>query len=171
MGNTGPIGANWSVNNWSYGTGDNAVSIETVINETSKIPQKFFGGEAIENDESMQQMHQDLLSIDQTIINMFRRNKSSTTTKQTADESYRQQQYDQRSSAVSQQIHTDNDGNSLEPAFLDTNELPAVLPVTDSANTEPQTSNRSILGCSHRIVDSKMTEYVCRRCNQAETCL
>lgn len=170
MGNTGSVAGNWSVDNWPFSTGENAVSIETVINETSKIPKKYFGGEAIENDPSINQMQRDLLAFDETIINMFRRNKSTEQVRKTTDEYYRQQ-CDQRSSSSSQANSAENDGDYLQAAFVDDNGLPAVLPVSDSSTTAPQTSSRSILGCSHFTTDSKTTEYVCRQCNQAETSL
>jgi len=75
MGSSQSATANWSIDDWAYGTGENAATVEDVIQETRKIPLKYFGGDAIQNDASMHQMQHDLLSFDATVKNLFRRKK------------------------------------------------------------------------------------------------
>lgn len=150
--------ANWSVDDWAFGTGANALSAEEVMAETSKLPAKLFGGEVIQNDPSMNQMQTDLLSIDETFKNLFRskkkKQKKSAATSQTT---YQEQgQYHHHES---QQGH----GDYLQPISVDKN---ASAP---SAPLYPQSAQRLTWRCTGCTSENKVSERFCRRCGQAET--
>ena len=54
----------WTVNDWAFGTAPNAVPMEEVMDEVKQMPMKYFGGNVIQKDTSMQQLQHDLLSFD-----------------------------------------------------------------------------------------------------------
>ena len=172
MGNKQATTASWSVDDWAYGTGANAVSIDEVIEETSKIPHKYFGGAAIENDASMHQMQNDLLSFDQSVKNLFRRKKNKKSKKQTppADQYYQQEYEEQEySEEVSQPNDSGDNQNYLQPIYLDANGIAPSVPYEQSSTSFPTNSNKATWRCSHCTVENKITERTCRKCGQAET--
>ena len=63
--------ANWSMDDLAFGTGDNAVQLEEVVDEMGQIRMKYFGGEAIQNDASALEIQRELLQIDKKIKNLL----------------------------------------------------------------------------------------------------
>ena len=86
---------NWSMDDWAYGTGENAVQIEEVIDEAKQVPMKYFGGNTIANDPSMQQMQQDFLALDQKFKKLFfwRKKKRARRAEAEAQQQQQQQEY------------------------------------------------------------------------------
>ena len=122
-------------------SGENAVSINDVIEGTSQIPKKYFGGDLIQNDPSIQQMQQGLLAFDEAIKNiLFRRNR-------------KQSQVDTQSIP-----RFDND-NYLQPTFINHDDLSASV----------STINKATWRCTYCEIENHTTEHACRRCGQAET--
>jgi len=116
---------NWTVDDWAFGTGENAVPLEEVIEEAKTVPARYFGGRAIGNDPTMQQMQQDLLSFDDTIKRIFFRRKKNKRTKQQdySDEQYyaeneNQAYYDQNQQSIpevdEEQFPSDRNDNNEE---------------------------------------------------------
>lgn len=67
----------WTIDDWAFGTGPNAVHLEDVFQEAKTVPTRFFGGETIENDPSMHRLQEELLLFDRFLRKLFRRKKSS----------------------------------------------------------------------------------------------
>lgn len=154
----------WTVDDWAFGTGANALSTEEVMQEASKLPSKLFGGKAIENDPSMHQMQNELLSIDQTLKNLFRRkkkNKRSREPVEQVEEYYPDQQYYDPSIPP----QTGND-DYLQPIPIDQNQQSQEAPPSAPGYTEKLTWRCKMCTC-----ENKISENVCRRCKQAETAL
>ncbi len=158
--------ANWSVDDWAYGTGENAVTIEEVAHEAKQIPIKYFGGAAIENNESMHQMRNDLLAFDETIKNLFRRKKNKRSKRDQAPPNeyyYEEQQVDE----VPQL--TDLEQNNLQPVYTIADGAPSSEPLPDSSRFVTENNTKAIWRCGNCAVENKITERVCRRCGQTET--
>jgi hypothetical protein len=160
--------ASWTIDDWAYGTGANAVSMEEVVQETGRIRTKYFGGQAVENDASIHQMQHDLLSFDETLKNIFRRkkNKRSKQYEPPSDEYYyeEEEEQEQQFDAIAQPTDSQEKRSYLQPIFTDGDALPSV-PITDPATN----TGKIIWRCSNCTVENKMTDRVCRRCGQAET--
>ncbi|CAF4642153.1 unnamed protein product, partial [Rotaria magnacalcarata] len=69
MGQKQAAASSWTIDDLAFGTGQNAVQIEEVIDVVQKIPGKMFGGKVIENDATISRMQTDLLSFDDTLMN------------------------------------------------------------------------------------------------------
>lgn len=181
MGSRQSSTASWSVDDWAFGTGQNALSLDEVVEESKQIPIKYFGGSAVENDPSMHQMQNDLLNFDDSLKNLFRRKKNRRARRdqqqQPSGEEYyyyeegeqqQQQQYEQYpQSKDAQQNQT-----YLSPIYVQSNDQ--TLSGTgnknyDPSETEEKAAAKAIWRCSNCTVENKITERVCRRCGQAET--
>jgi hypothetical protein len=174
MGSSQSSTASWSIDDWAYGTGENAATLDDVIHETSKIPGKYFGGNAIQNDASMHQMQHDLLSFDATLKNLFRRkkNKRSKRNQPPSDEDYYyydEQQQQQQSEEIPQPTDSEQNQNYLQSIYTEPNRLPPLDAIYDSVNVTEKPSGKVIWRCSNCTVENKITERVCRRCGQSET--
>lgn len=164
MGNTLKAGTtNWSVDDWAFGTGENAVSPDEVLTEASKLPARYFGGKAIENDASIQQMQHDLLSFDDTIKNLFRRKKKKKSKNMPTEEQYyADQQYyeEQQPYPDTQQMDRSDNHGYLQPTFTDT---------SPAANSVAQNNNKLIWRCTNCAAENKTTEEACKRCGLEES--
>lgn len=174
MGSRQSSAKNWSVDDWTFGTGENAVSLDAVVEEGKKIPAKYFGGNAIQKDETMHQMQNDLLSFDDTLKNLFRRKKNKRSKQDqeqepTADEYY---YYDeqQQSEEFPQTTDSVQNQNYLSPVFVQENGQSSSTPLIDELReSEERIANKPIWRCTNCTVENKITERVCRRCGQCET--
>ncbi len=162
MGKNQSTTANWSTDDWAYGTGQNAVSIEEVLHETSKIPEKYFGGQAIQNDASMHQMQRDLLSFDETLINLFRRKKPKQSRNNIPTEDGYYYYEEQQSDASAQPMDLEQNQNYFQPLYANGNELSTPIPGINS-------SDKLFWRCTNCTAENKKIQRVCRRCGQAET--
>lgn len=91
--------ANWSVDDWAFGTGANAVQLEDVMEEAKTIPARYFGGKVIGNDISMQQMQRDLVQFDDVFKRVFRRKKNKRSKEQN---NYDEQNYAENQEYIDQ---------------------------------------------------------------------
>lgn len=181
MGQSQSATSSWSVDDWAFGTGANAISTEEVITETSKLPAKLFGGEAIEQDSSMHQMQRDLLSFDDTLKRIFlRRKKNKRPSRQIPqDDAYYYQ---------TEEVGAPIDGQLADPNYLPPvpvishrgSETPAPplaaaeAPPEADAAVKPLSENPSaklFWRCTQCTADNKVTESSCRRCGTVETAL
>jgi hypothetical protein len=158
MGKNQSTTANWPVDDWTPGTSQNAISIEGVINETKKIPVKYFGGQAIENDASMHQMQRDLLSFDETLKNLFRKNKTKQSSNNISTEDGYYYYYEEQQ----QPIDSEQNQNYFQSIFPNENISSSVIPGTIN-------SNKLFWRCTNCMAENKKTEQACRQCGQAET--
>ena len=172
--NQSVAGTGWSIDDFAYGTGANAVSIDAVIAQTGTLPTRLFGGEAIQNDATMHQMQHDLLAIDDTLKRIFLRRKK---TKRSAQDRPEDEYYPEEESAAVQQS-TDsrsNEDHYLVPTFIDVNQtVPSHVleSIPDSLSNAAKNFNNKILWrCTQCTAENKITERVCRRCRQCETAL
>ncbi|CAF3251624.1 unnamed protein product [Rotaria socialis] len=168
MGNMQSGNENWNINDLVFGTAANAVTTDEVVAEVSKLPAKYFGGEAIENDASMHQLHNDLLSFDESIKRIFRRKK----TKQSQNNLPAPDEYDyedQESMPTTESTDTMVDQNYLKPTFLDRNIPLSSISVAESMNDRVKNTHRIIWRCTNCTAENKITESACRRCGLAET--
>jgi hypothetical protein len=165
MGKNQSTPANWSVDGLSSETGENAVSFEDVLNESKKIPEKYFGGQSLENNPAMHEMQRDLLSFDETLKGFFRKKKnpSSINNIPTEDGYYYYEEEQQ------QPIDTLQNQNYLEPTFVNENSNSTVRPVGNSMNYAPKNPNKLFWRCTNCMAENKKTEHACRRCGEAET--
>lgn len=158
MGKNQSTVAQWSANDVAFGNGPNAVSIEEVIEEVGRIPEKYFGGEAIENDSSMHQMHHDLLAIDEKLKSFFSRKKAQQSRNDySSADPYDAYQIQQQTSRDSGQNH-----DYLEPISII-----GMDPSSSFSMTHSQTY--LLWRCGNCTMENKIGERVCRRCGQAET--
>ncbi len=133
---------NWTIDDWVFGTDDNALTMELVIGELKQIPIKYLGGRKIANDTSMQRLQQDLLAFDQTLKQIFLRRK---TNKQSKTPYYDQNEYS----------IPEEDENQLLLFYAD---------------DEPQTTTKhSSWRCKYCNKKIKSTDTICRRCKQLDT--
>ncbi|UJR28976.1 hypothetical protein I4U23_010194 [Adineta vaga] len=154
----------WSVDDWAYGTGANAVPVDEVVEEVGKMPARYFGGKTIGNDPSMNQMQQDLLSFDDTLKKLFRRKKNKRSKHEEPEEEY----YYEDGQAMSQEDATES--GYISPTSLDRNTASSVPnQTTDSSLDAPTNRTKLIWRCGQCAADNKVTESSCRRCGQAET--
>jgi hypothetical protein len=170
MGNKQSSTANWSVDDWAFGTGANAVTIDEVVEETRKIPAKYFGGDAIEKDASMHQMQNDLLAVDEVFKNLFRRKKNRRSIQNQpppSDEYYYYEE--QQSEEFPQPTDSEQNQNYLPPIYANANGLPILEPINNSLKAVENNASKAIWRCSYCAIENKITERVCRRCGQAET--
>jgi hypothetical protein len=147
-----------SVDDLAYGTGQNTVSMEDVINETGKLPARLFGGEAIENDQSMHQMHNDLLSFDDTLKRLFQRKTNKRPKREISQDEYYYEEQPQNQ-------------DYLPSIFTDGNQPPSLDPITDSTNNTEDVQDKLFWRCTYCTTANKRTENACRRCGQSETAL
>jgi len=172
MGSRQSTTSNWSIDDWAYGTGENAATIEDVIHETSKIPGKYFGGNVIEKDASMHQMQNDLLSFDAAVTNLFRRKKNKRSKRnqpQYDEEYYYEEEQQQQSEGIPPPTDSEQNQNYLQSIYTEPNRLPPLEPIYDTVNVTEKPSGKIIWRCSNCTVENKITERVCRRCGQSET--
>ena len=157
--------AGWSVDDWAFGTGANALSAEEVITETSKLPAKLFGGEAIEKDPSMHRIQNDLLNFDDSLKGIFRgKKKKQKKSDGNFQEDYHQQQ---QNYPQAQQGHQDY----LQPMPIDQAQMnPSAAPYPPQY-PPLQSNQRLTWRCTGCTSENKATERYCRRCGQVETSL
>lgn len=156
--------ASWSVDDWAYGTGTNAVPVDEVVEEVGKMPARYFGGKRIGNDPSMNQMQQDLLSFDDTLKNLFRRRKHKRAAQQPQGEG--QDQYEDGQAYAEE---------AEEPTYLDptprdkesSDQSASALP--NASGAAATNKSKLLWRCSSCAAENKVTESSCRRCGQAET--
>ena len=164
------MGKNQStVENWTYGTGENAVTFGDVLSETKKIPEKYFGGQSIQNNPAMHEMQRDLLSFDETLKNLFRKKKDppSRNNIPTEDGYYYYEEEEQQEQQ--QPIDSVQNQHYLEPTFINENSTSPVTPVGNSINHVPRNPNKLFWRCTNCMAENKKTEHACRRCGEAET--
>jgi len=143
------------MDNWAFGTGENAIPFEKVLDEAKTIPARYFGGQTIGNDPSMQQMQHDLLAFDDKLTRFFfRRKKNKRSKKQNySDEQYytqNRQYYDQTQESIPEE-----DEDQLSSIYADNN---------------PQTTNKnSSWQCRYCNAENKSMDIICRQCKQIET--
>jgi len=147
--------SNWTVNDWAFGTADNAVPLEDVMDEVQKMPMKYFGGNAIQNDASMQQMQRDLLSFDDTLKRLFfwrKKNKRSKKQNYSDGEYYgeNEQNYDRNH----QSIPEEDESPSLPPIYVNRNEQPMDI--------------NSSWKCRICGTENQLTQMECQQCKQIE---
>ena len=177
MGQSQSATSSWSVDDWAFGTGTNAISTEEVITETSKLPAKLFGGEAIEQDASMHQMQHDLLNFDDTLKRIFfRRKKNKRSSRQIPqDDAYYYQ---------TEEVGAPIDGQLANPDYLppvpvishrgSETSAPEPAPLEADASVKQASENPSaklFWRCTQCTADNKVTESSCRRCGTTETAL
>jgi hypothetical protein len=149
MGSRQSSTANWSVDDWAYGTGENAVPVEEVVAEVRLIPARYFGGKAIGNDESMHQMQRDLLAFDDTLKRIFFRRKKK-----------KQPQTD---------VPPEEYPNHLSPIYANSTAPSSAPPTIDRSNDATTNNTKLFWRCSHCTAENKVSDNACRRCGQAET--
>jgi hypothetical protein len=169
MGQSQAARPNWSVDDWAFGTGANAMTAEEMIAETKKIPSKLFGGDAIESDASMHQMQRDLLSFDDALKRLFRRKKRKHSKQAAYDE-----QYDYQNDQEQSPAYADDNNEYLAPvAFVaDSAGLDASVPhdnVEQTGDTVKNSNPKLFWRCTQCTADNKITESSCRRCGLIET--
>jgi len=115
---------NWTVDDWAFGTGENAVPLEDVIEEAKTVPARYFGGRVIGNDSSMQQMQRDLLSFDDTLKRIFFRRKKNKRTKRQdySDEQYYAENENQAYYDQNQQSIPEEDEEQFSSDYNDNNQ-------------------------------------------------
>lgn len=152
--NQSSTAGNWSTDHWTNGTSSNGVSIEQVLDEAQKIPQKYFGGQAIENDPIVHQIQDDFLAFDETLKKFFRfgRTKSSISDYSSIDGSDAYQ-VEQQASRDSEQSH-----DYLEPI--------SIIGM-DSSMTNSQ--RHLYWRCGNCTMENRIPERICQRCGQMET--
>lgn len=114
--------SDWTVNDWAFGTATNAVPIDDVVHEVSQMPRRYFGGDAIQNDASMQQMQRDLLSFDDTLKRLFfwrKKNRRGKKSRPVEEEEYPVdgEYYDH----MQQPIAEVDESSSLPPIYSEPN--------------------------------------------------
>lgn len=163
--------ASWTVDDWAYGTGANAVPVDEVVEEIGKLPARYFGGKTIENDASMHQMQQDLLAFDETIKRIFRRKKNKRS-KQEPEAAAEEEYYYEDGQAIPEEDAKDlqQEPAYLEPTTVDRNTASSIPNQANNSSLDaPATRGKLIWRCTHCAMDNKVTETSCRRCGQAET--
>lgn len=169
MGNSQSGRGNWNVDEVAFGTAKNAVTIDEVVTEVGKIPTKYFGGAAIENDATMHQLQNSFLSFDESIKKLFRRKKSKESQDDVAspDEYYYE---DQEPMPFGESPDLVDDQGYLRPTFLDKNKSSSSTPIpAEWMNERFQNTNKIIWRCTSCTAENKITEHSCRRCGLAET--
>lgn len=117
----------WTMNDWAFGTAQNAVPIDDVVDEVKQMPLKYFGGNTIQNDVSMQQLQRDLLSFDDTVKRLFfwrkknRRSKKNQPLQEEYDEYPVDGQYYDQTQQQPPSI-AEEDESPLPPIYVDRNE-------------------------------------------------
>ncbi|CAF0761387.1 unnamed protein product [Adineta steineri] len=167
MGNKQGTTSSWSVDDWAYGTGENAVPVEEVVDEVKKIPKKYFGGQAIENDASMHQMQNDLLSFDDTLKRIFFRRKKNKRSRKDEQQQPEEEEY-YYEEEEEQRVDGAENPEYLEPIYVTRGDLSS-MPTTDSSDYTTTTNKSVIWRCSHCTQENKVSENSCRRCGQAES--
>jgi hypothetical protein len=141
----------WTVNDWAFGTASNAVPVEDVVEEVRQMPLKYFGGNAIQNDRSMQQMQRDLLSFDDQLKRLFfwrKKNKRSKKENYSNEEYYEENEpyYDGNHQTISEEDET---LPPLPPIYVD------------------QTMNKnSLWKCQSCGTQNQSTDIECKQCKQ-----
>lgn len=147
MGNNQSPASNWSVDNWAYGNGPHATTIKDVLDGAQQIPEKYFGGETIENDPTIHQLQHDLLAFDETLKKFFRigKSKSSVSDYSSVDGSDAYQTYGENH-------------DYLEPI--------SIIGIDSSTSS----SQRFLYWrCGNCTMENKIGERVCQQCGQMET--
>ena len=154
MGKNQSTAGSWSTDDWTHGTSSNGVSFEQVLDEAQKIPQKYFGGQALENDPSMHQLQHDFLAFDETLKKFFRigKTKSSISDYSSIDGSDAYQ--------VRQQTSRDSEQNH---EYLE----PISIIGMDSSMTNSQ--RYLYWRCGNCMMENKIGERICQRCGEMET--
>ncbi|CAF3173499.1 unnamed protein product [Rotaria sp. Silwood2] len=167
MGNNQSSTSNWNMDDLAFGTAPNAVKVDDIVNEVTKIRSKYFGGALVESDPSMHQMQNDLLSFDETLKRLFfRRKKSKQSSNNLPPEEYYYE--DQQSTSAAEINDSTDDQHYLQPTF-DRNVRSSSASVTDSINDGITITKKIIWRCSNCTAENKITDNVCRRCKLAET--
>ncbi|CAF1200031.1 unnamed protein product [Rotaria sordida] len=168
MGNNQSGIRTWNMDDLAFGTSPNAITMDDLLIAVHNIRAKYFGGDAIENDPSMHQMQNDLLSIDQTLKRFFFRKKNN----QQSSEDVPSEEYyyeDQQSILPTETNDSIYNQHYLEPNLLDNNILPSSISIIDLPNDQVNSTNKNFWKCGNCTAENKITENVCRRCNLAET--
>lgn len=158
MGKNQSSTAHLPANDEAIETGRNAVSIENVIEEARKFPEKYLGGHAIESNPSMHQMQNDLLAFDEKLKNFFlRRTPQQSNNDYSSADPYDSYQTQRQTSQDSGQNH-----EYLEPI--------SVIGI-DVPSSGSMTHSQSYLQwrCGNCMMENKIGERMCRRCGQTET--
>lgn len=113
----------WTTNDWAFGTAANAVPIDDVVHEVSQMPRRYFGGDTIQNDASMQQMQRDLLSFDEQLKRLFfwrKKNRRGKKSQVLEEEEYPVdgEYYDQ----MQQPIAEEDESATLPPIYSEANQ-------------------------------------------------
>ena len=168
MGQKQSLTSDWSVDDWAFGTGANAVPIEAVIEEAKNAPVKYFGGRQIENDQSMHQMQHDLLSFDDTLKRIFFRWRKG---KRSKKQNHHDVAYEQNDQAQHYDEETEYypDGT---PAGIPEEEV-------NDYSKEPAGDKEDIVKgdldtnppwrCRYCTAENKSTDIDCRQCKESES--
>ena len=153
--------SNWTVDDWAFGTGENAVQIDEVVDEAKKMPAKYFGGEAIGNDPSMNKLQQDLLSFDTKLKRLFFRRKKNK--RQTSSYEY---------SDPNQHYYDENEQyyDGYQPTIPEEDEYCS----SDDHNRDKQqttatNANSSSWRCRCCTSENASTDAECRQCKESQT--
>ena len=152
--------ANWSMDDWAFGTATNAVQLEDVFVEAKKVPARYFGGQAIESDTSMHQMQSDLLSFDQALKQLFcfRRKKRKQPIE--PEENYDPyQQYD-GSDGHPSTIPEESEETPPSPPYINVKRLEIIEDVAPLSTT---------WRCRYCTAENKAKDIDCQDCKQTET--
>jgi len=142
--------ANWTMDEWAFGTVPNAPTMDDVMEGAKEIPAKYFGGRVIENDSSMQKMQRDLLAFDDTLKRIFLCRRKKKKQQNYSDEQYYaedQQYYDQNQETIPEE---DEDQISTD-------------------NNQQTTDKNSSWKCRNCGTENKSTNIACRQCKEIET--
>ena len=169
MGQKQSLTSDWSVDDWAFGTGANAVPIEAVFEEAKKAPVKYFGGEQIENDPSMHQMQHDLLSFDDTLKRIFFRWRKG---KRSKKHNHRDMAYEQNVDQA-QQYNEETDYYPYE----DPESIPeeSVNDYSKELSSDKEDIVKGDLDtyppwrCRYCTAENKSTDVDCRQCKESES--
>ncbi|CAF2121567.1 unnamed protein product [Rotaria magnacalcarata] len=193
MGQKQAAASSWTIDDLAFGTGQNAVQIEEVIDVVQKIPGKMFGGKVIENDATISRMQTDLLSFDDTLRRIFRRKKKKHSKR---DEPPQESYQDEQSHPESEEYYKtdgqyyaqyeeyyDQDGQyyAENQEYYDRNQQ--AIPEEDEtqlspvySENNPKTINKDAdtdknlpWRCRYCTAENKSTDIDCRQCKQSES--
>ena len=141
------------MDDWAYGTGTNAVQLEDVFVEAKKVPAKYFGGQAIENDTSMHRMQRDLLSFDEALKRLFCFGRKK-----------------RKQPVIDEEEYYESDGNPQTiPEEEEERSSPHYINVKRLELIDDVPSFSSTWRCRYCTAENKATEIDCHECRQTET--
>lgn len=191
MGQTQAVESNWNMDDLAFGTAPNAVTVEEVVDVAQKIPGKLFGAKAIQNDATIHQMQNDLLSFDDTILRLFRRRKHKNSKNKNA---LPQSSQDEQAYAEGTEYYN-NDGQyySEDQEFYDQdreyygedqgyydrnqqtipeedeNHAATIYAEDDNASKTIDQNKNLPWRCRYCTAENKATDIDCRQCKQSES--